>query len=169
MSRSLAYDWTYDDATPFEAFRIRNRLEYLVEKAPALDQHGFKVLELRQRDDLFRCVTRMQVDTDLPGWARRFFQARTTVTQHELWHAPQPDGTRVYDIAAVVTGVPVHIRGRGIVSPEGWRGCRFDLSLVVTSRMPLFGARVEAIVAEQLERTVLGEAEFGRRWLGRTV
>lgn len=164
MTRSLSYECAYD-ISPHEAFRIRNRLEYLQEKSRFLGQHNFAVLELRQRDDRFRCVTRMQVDTDLPVWARRHFRPRNMITQYELWHPPWPDGTRIFDIVATVDAVPVAIRGRGTVTSARNGGCDCQIHIEISSSMAIFGSRLEDLVADQLNRTIAGDRKFALSWL----
>ncbi len=122
-----------------------------------------------RRDGRFRSVTRMDGATEPPGWAGRRLRLRNVITQDELWHDPWADGTRVYDIVTTVANVPVTIRGQGSVSPVGMRSCRYYLDLEVSSRAPGIGKRLEALVAEQVDRTATGEPEFGARWPAQRV
>ena len=122
-----------------------------------------------RRDGRSRSVTRMDGATEPPGWAGRHLRLRTRITRDELWHDPWADGTRVYDIVTTVANVPVTIRGRGSVTPVGMRSRRCYLDLEVSSPAPGIGKRLEALVAEQLDRTATREPELGTRWPAQRV
>jgi hypothetical protein len=165
MTTSLSYRWTHD-VTPLRLFQIRNRLEYLREKGRRLDQFDFHVLELRMRQERFRCVEQMQLEVVLPEWARfTFLRPRNTVTQHEIWRPAEADGTRVCDITVQVRGVPAEITGLGVVSPVGFSSCTYALTLEISSRMPVFGRRLEEFVATQVDRNAAAEGAFSSWWL----
>jgi uncharacterized protein DUF2505 len=168
MTQHLAYRWTYE-VPPLRTFQIRNRLDYLSEKSRRLDQYDLRVLELRERAGLFRCVTRMDLEVVLPGWARHLFKPRNTVTQHEIWHPAETDGSRVCDLTVEVGSVPVKVTGSGRlvpVSPDGFTvtGTDYELEVEVSSRMPVFGRRLEEFVATQVDRNAQGEGDFGHWW-----
>jgi hypothetical protein len=165
----LAYRWTYE-VTPHRAFQIRNRLDFLAQKARQLDQHDPKVLELRERGGRFRCVTQMDIEVILPGWARPLFKPRNTITQYEIWRPAEVDGSRECDVTVEVDHVPVRVTGTGRLRPVSTDGCtvtgtEYQLELDVSSRMPIFGRRLQEFVSTHVARNAEGEGEFGHWWL----
>ncbi len=164
MTQHLSYRWTHD-VTPLRLFQIRNRLEYLTEKGRQLDQFDFHVLELRERGGRFRCIEQMQLEVVLPDWARFLLRPRNHITQYEIWRPAETDGTRICDITVAIKSVPVEVTGLGVVSPVGFSGCQYALDLDVSSRMPIFGRRLEEFVAGQVDRNASAEGAFSTWWL----
>lgn len=163
----ITESWRYDGIPPYRAFQIRNRLEFLEAKGRELNQHEFRVLELRERGGLFRCTSRQLMDVKIPLWLSRVIQPRLLVTQRELWHPPTADGSRRHDIVIEIANAPITIRGRGLLSPEDWVHSRYELSMQVVSHRRLIGPRVERIAAEEIEATIVGERDFAIDWISR--
>ena len=123
------------------------------------------MLELRDRDDRFRCVTRMRMDIDIPAWLRRIVRPRMTLVQYELWRPPEPDGSRRQDIVVEVVGAPLKIEGYGMLRPMEWAGSHYSIRLDITSYRKVIGPRVERVALEQTLERVLGERDFAIRWM----
>ena len=166
MTEHIEFSWVYD-ASPHDVFRMVTRLDHLDEKAAYLGHRGHRILELRERDGIFRSVTRRQVDAELPRWAPGVIQPRNTITQTQLWQQPTYDGSRRYDVHVEVGGVPVTIDGEGVLTGIHYTTTRYDIRLDIHSAMPVLGRRVERLVAAQFETTIDGEHEFRMLWLGR--
>src|SRR5258705_13295948 len=107
---------------------MATRLDHLEEKAHYLGHERHAVLELRERDGLFRSVTESQVDVDLPSWAPRLFAPRNMIRQTQTWHPPSWDGGRRYDSVVELSGVPVRIFGGGELTPVGFGDTRYTIS-----------------------------------------
>ena len=166
MTEHLEFSWMYD-ASPHDVFRMVTRLDHLEEKAAYLGHRGHRMLELRERDGVFRSVTQRQVDVDLPRWAPGFVMPRNTITQTQLWRPPGYDGSRRYDAHVEVGGLPVTIDGEGVLTGVHYTTTRYDIRLDVRSSMPIIGRRVERFVAAQFEQAINGEHDFRLLWLGR--
>src|SRR5689334_3679030 len=115
MTTHIEFDQVYD-VSPHDLFRVVTRLDHLEEKAEYLGHRGHRMLELRERDGLFRSITERMVDVDLPRWAPSFLLPRNTITQQQLWHPPSYDGSRRYDADIEVSRVPVTVTGHGLLT-----------------------------------------------------
>jgi hypothetical protein len=164
MAEHIEFAWVYP-ATPLDVYRMATRLDHLEEKAAYLGHRGHRMLELRERDGVFRSVTQRQIDVNLPGWAKRILNPRNTVTHRQFWGPPTLTGGRRWDIVIEITGVPVRIAGRGALTPLRETSTQCDVALVVQCTMPLFGRRIEKLVAKETRQVMAGEHEFRLRWL----
>jgi hypothetical protein len=166
MPQHIEYAWVYP-ATPLEVFRMATRLDHLEEKAAYLGHRGHRMLELRERDGVFRSVTQRQIDVNLPAWAMRIIGARNTITHRQLWGPPTLAGGRRWDVIIEIAGLPVRMAGRGALTPLGDSSTQCDVSLMVQCTMPLFGRRIEKLVAKETHDVMQGEHEFRLLWLER--
>jgi hypothetical protein len=166
MTEHIQFSEVYD-ASPHDMFRMVTRLDHLEEKAAALGHRGHRMLELRERDGLFRSVTQRDVDVDLPRWAPGFIYPRNTIIQTQLWHPPTYDGSRRYEAYIEVTRVPVTVVGEGVLTGLNYTSTRYDIQLDVRSTFPLVGRKIEKFVAAQFEEAIRDEHEFRLLWMGR--
>ena len=164
MPHTITDVTTFDDLRPYDLFRMRNRLEYLEHKGAALQQEAFRVLELRDRQGRFRCVTRMEVDVALPAWMKRFVRPRMEIVQHEAWYPPQPDGGRRYDFTVDVGNAPVRVTGTGVLTRVDWFSTRYEVQLTVQSTGRLFRERVEQFTADEMQEKIVAERDFMLHW-----
>ena len=163
MTEQLDFGWVYD-LTPLATFRMVTRLEYLTEEARHLDHRQHAVLELREREGLFRYVAQRQVDI---GSRARLFASKPILKQTQIWQLPNWDGFRRFDVTAEISGTSVNITGDGAVTPVGAGGTRLSLSLVIEARGRLAGGRAEAEIAQALSSTIEAEHGFRSIWLER--
>jgi hypothetical protein len=163
VAEQLDFGWVYD-LTPLATFRMVTRLDFLTEEARHLDHRQHSVLELRERDGLFRYVAQRQVDI---GSRARLFSSKPLLKQTQIWQLPNWDGFRRFDVAAEISGTSMNISGDGAVTPVGAGGTRLSLSLVIEARGRLAGGRAEAEVAEALTATIEAEHAFRVTWLER--
>ena len=143
MTEHIEFSWMYD-ASPHDVFRMVTRLDHLDEKAAYLGHRGHRMLELREREGVFR-----------------------SITQTQLWRPPAYDGSRRYDAHVEISGLPVTVDGEGVLTGVHYTTTRYDIQLDVRSSMPLLARRVERFVAAQFENAINGEHEFRMLWLGR--
>lgn len=164
MAEQLDFGWVYE-LTPLATFRMVTRLEHLTEVARHLDHQQHSILELRERQGLFRHVAQRQLDTD--AGRGRFFSSPLMLKQTDIWHPANWDGSRQYESAGEISGMSVSISGGGALTPIGAGGTRLSLSLTIVASGRLSGRRTEAGLAESLTKTIEGEHEFRLIWLGR--
>jgi hypothetical protein len=166
MTEHIEFSEVYD-ASPHDVFRMVTRLDHLEEKAEHLGHRGHRMLELRERDGLFRSVTQRDIDVDLPRWAPGFILPRNTIVQTQLWHPPSYDGSRRYEAYIEVTRVPVTITGGGVLTAINYTATKYDIWLDIRSTFPVVGRKIEKFVAAQFEHGIAGEHDFRLLWLGR--
>lgn len=166
MAEQIKFEWVYP-VTPLVTFRMATRLDHLEAKAQHLGHERHSVLELRERDGVFRSVTQRQVDVDLPLWAARIYKPRNMIKQTQLWQPPSWDGGRRYEAVVEVSGMPVRIYGGGELTPVGFGDTRYTIALTISSRARMIGKRLEQLVTGALERNINGEHDFRQLWLQR--
>lgn len=166
MAEQLDFGWVYD-LTPLATFRMITRLDHLTEEARHLAHQKHSILELREREGLFRYVAQRQLDIDT-GSRVRIFASRPILTQTQIWQPSNWDSSRRYDATGEISGIPVIIVGEGAVTPIGAGGTRLSLSLTIesTSGRPT-GRKTETEIAQLLSRTFEAEHEFRMLWLDR--
>lgn len=70
-------------------------------------------------------------------------------------------------VEAHVEGAPAIVRGEVTLTAEGENASVVTLQGSVEVKIPLFGGKIEAAVAERLSELLAGEAEFTETWLKR--
>jgi hypothetical protein len=167
VAEQLDFGWVYD-LTPLATFRMVTRLEHLTELARHLDHQQHSILELREREGVFRYVAQRQLDLD-SGSRSRLFSSRPVLKQTHIWQPANWDGTRSYESTAEISGMSVSIAGGGAVTPIGAGGTRLSLSLTIAASGRLSGRRTEASIAESLSQTIEAEHQFRLIWLDRAT
>jgi uncharacterized protein DUF2505 len=167
VAEQLDFGWVYD-ITPLATFRMVTRLEHVTEEARHLDHQQHSVLELREREGLFRYVAQRQFDIDSGARGPRFFGSRATVLkQTQIWQPSNWDGSRRYDVTGELSGMAVEIVGDGGLTPIGAGGTRYSVSLTIRSTGRLAGRKAETAIAESLTRTIEAAHAFRTIWLDR--
>jgi hypothetical protein len=164
VAEQIDLGWVYD-LTPLKTFWMVNRLEHLTEQARHLGLQQYSVLELRERDGVFRYVHRRQFDAD--GAKSRMFSGPPMLTWSKTWQPPDWDGSRHFTVEVEIAGLPVKIIGDGGVQRIGAGGTRYSVSLQVAATGRLGGRLTEASIAQSLAATLQGEHEFRTNWLAR--
>jgi len=165
VAEQLDFGWVYD-LTPLATFRMVTRLEHLTEEARHLEHQQHSILELRERDGLFRYVAQRQLDLD-SGSRTRLFSSKPVLKQTHVWQPANWDGSRRFETTGEVAGVAVSIVGGGGLIPIGAGGTRLSLSLTIEATGRLGGRKTESGIAESLTRTIEAEHAFRVIWLDR--
>jgi hypothetical protein len=167
VAEQLDFGWVYD-INPLATFRMLTRLEHVTEEARHLDHQQHSVLELREREGVFRYVAQRQFDVDSGGRSSRFFGSKPPVLkQTQIWQPSNWDGSRRYDFKGEISGMSVDIIGDGGLTPIGAGGTRYSVSLTVRSTGRLAGRKAEAAIAESLTRSIEEAHTFRTIWLDR--
>lgn len=91
----------------------------------------------------------------LPAWARRLLGREQALRQHSAWHRVSPDRVEAR-LEIVPAGLPVQARGIGAIVEQPAGTSRMALDWRVDSSLPVLGARVERLFAQQV-RSALDE------------
>ncbi|MEC3975369.1 DUF2505 domain-containing protein [Amycolatopsis sp. H20-H5] len=135
---------------------LRARLEQL-------GGHAAKLLEHVPADDGVQYKLQQGISADrLPQAVRTLHKGDLIVEREQIWKA---SGTEYIGVAtAVVNGVPGEITSKTKLSEEGGQTV-LRTSGEVKVRIPLFGAKLESVIAEQVTKLLEREAEFTAKWL----
>jgi hypothetical protein len=165
VSEHIEFSWLYP-INPHDLFRMVTRLDHLERKAQHLGHRGHRMLELRERDGIFRSITQREVDVDsTPWWLPSFLLRRSLITQHQLWGPADYAGSRRYDARVELQRVPVNVAGEGTITSVEYTATRYEIRLDITPRSRLIPRRIVQNVTEQLTRTIDDEHEFRLLWL----
>lgn len=137
---------------------LRARLE-------ELGGHSAALLAYEASDAGLRYQLRQGISADkLPQAVRTLHKGDLLVTRTQTWRVSN-DGTGHQGNATVeVGGVPGEITARTALLANGDQTV-LRTSGEVTVRIPLFGGKLESVIAEQVTKLLEREAEFTAKWL----
>jgi hypothetical protein len=135
---------------------LRARLEQL-------GGHDAALLSYEASDAGLRYQLRQGISADkLPQAVRTLHKGDLLVTRTQVW---RPSGAEYQGNASVeVGGVPGEIVARTALLADGAKTV-LRTSGEVTVRIPLFGGKLESVIAEQVTKLLEREAEFSAKWL----
>ena len=154
------------DAAPDIVFAMFGDPEFLRAKLEATDALEYEVVECEATPDGgFRIVTKRTVKADIPGFAKKFFKANTSMTQTEDWEAAS-DGVRAGTWRIEPHGVPVSVSTSGTTRLEAaGEGAVQFITATIKVGVPLIGGKLERFVYDQAKSTMDLEHAFGQQWL----
>lgn len=113
----------------------------------------------------FDMTTVRAVPTDrLPDLARKFVGATMTVTQREVWSAPDADGSRTASITIAVAGAPVDVKATQKLVARGGETV-VELDGQVTSSIPFMGGKIASAAEPYLGKALNLQATQAKAWL----
>jgi hypothetical protein len=135
---------------------LRARLE-------RLGGHGAELLEHADQGDEVRYRLRQGLAAEqLPNAVRSLHRGDLVVWREQTWR-PGRDGYSG-TASAEVGGVPGEIRARTELTGDD-DGALLRITGEVTVRIPLVGAKLESVIAEQVGNLLRRESEFTEQWL----
>ncbi|AXB46622.1 DUF2505 domain-containing protein [Amycolatopsis albispora] len=135
---------------------LRARLDLLGGKHAGLPEHAAD-----QRRAAYKLVQGIGAD-QLPQAVRTFHKGDLIVHREQVWEAAGEGYTGT--AKATVDGVPGEITARTELVPNG-TGATLVTSGEVRVRIPLVGGKLEQVIAEQVTKLLVREAEFTAKWL----
>ena len=120
-------------------------VEVSVEESPS----GLRVTVARDRE------------IALPNFAKKMFQSKNRVVDETVWKRDGERWVAQYEIQ--IPGIPGEVRGRTSIVPSA-DGCRYESNFEVTSKVPLFGGKLESFVADKVEETMRANAERSTKY-----
>jgi hypothetical protein len=153
-------EFSTDIATAYVAVAGESALQARLEE---LGGHGAAVVSYTETAEGVEYELRQGISADkLPGAVRTLHKGDLVVHRTQIW---RPDGDGYLGAATVeVGGVPGQIAARTALDGSGDKSV---LNIVgeVTVRIPLFGAKLESVIAEQVSKLLEHESEFIAKWL----
>lgn len=137
---------------------------YLTERLNAIGGKDAELLNHASRGDEVAYRIRQGVDANrLPGAVRSILGGDLTVEREERW---RPDGDGYISASKVtISGVPAEIKARSRLAGRSEQDCELVVDAEVRVNIPLLGAKLEKVVAEQVIKLLAAEAEFAEKWL----
>jgi hypothetical protein len=100
----------------------------------------------------------------LPSAVRTFLSGDLVVARKEIWRGVG-DGEFEGRLRATIPGVPGEITARTLVADLVEGGCEWVTTAQIRVGIPLLGAKVENLLAEQVRKLMAAETEFTGTWL----
>jgi hypothetical protein len=103
-----------------------------------------------------------EIDSDLPGFAKRLFKPTNTIIERREWRDAGDKKTCKSHIDVV--GTPGKIDSNVTISPSG-SGCTYDIEFEVTAKVPLIRRKLEEFIAKTTAEGMRDEHDYNQRTL----
>jgi len=103
-----------------------------------------------------------EIDSDLPGFAKKLFNATNTIVERREWRDAGDKKTCKSHIDVV--GTPGKIDSNITISPSAG-GCTYDIEFEVTAKVPLIRKKLEEFVAKTTMEGMREEHDYNQRTL----
>jgi hypothetical protein len=163
MARSIDYRSTL--AFPADkVFATMTDEEYLRARLRELGGPGSDLLEHQVGPDGARYKLKQGLsEKDLPPIVGKVMQGDLAIQRTETLRSTGPGGYGG-DVDVAIAGVPASASGTMRLADNG-AGSEFEVHADVEVKVPLFGGKIEEIVAAQVRRLLEAETAFTVRWL----
>jgi len=163
MARSIDYRSTL--AFPAEkVFATMTDEEYLRARLRELGGPGSELLEHEATPESARYRLKQGLsEKDLPPIVGKVMQGDLAIQRTETLRKTGDDAYGG-DVDVAISGVPASASGTMRLAGNG-SGSEFEVRADVEVKVPLFGGKIEEIVAGQVRRLLEAETAFTARWL----
>lgn len=129
-----------------------------------IDDYRFDAFDETERGFLIRILRDIEINgSNIPSFARRFLGRSYTLTQEFLWtHRDQPPYRARYRFA--LGNLPVEVNGDVTITQVDGRA-RQRYVVLVTSNMPLIGAKLAGLVGERVDKALDSDYRGTQRYL----
>ncbi|MBW1757735.1 MAG: DUF2505 domain-containing protein [Deltaproteobacteria bacterium] len=103
-----------------------------------------------------------EIDSDLPGFAKKLFNATNTIIERREWRDAGDKKTCKSHIDVV--GTPGKIDSNVTISPSG-SGCTYDIEFEATAKVPLIRRKLEQFIAKTTAEGMRDEHDYNQRTL----
>ena len=103
-----------------------------------------------------------EIDSDLPGFAKKLFNATNTIVERREWRDAGDKKTCKSHID--VLGTPGKIDSNITISPNG-SGCTYDIAFEATAKVPLIRKKLEEFIAKSTLEGMRDEHDYNQRLL----
>lgn len=100
---------------------------------------------------------------DVPSYARSFVGDSLTVTEVQVWSAPDADGSATASVT-VDFHAPITYTGTIRLTPDAQGSAALNEG-TFTASVPFVGGKVEKVAAEQTQRYLAKEESVAQEWL----
>ncbi len=155
---NLTINYTQDvDAV----YRFVTDPENVKKRCEALGERNVRI-EIEEAGGTTIVTATREIDSDLPGFAKRLFNATNTIIERREWRDAGDKKTCKSHIDVV--GTPGKIDSNVTISPSG-SGCTYDIEFQVTAKVPLIRKKLEEFIAKTTTEGMREEHDYNQRVL----
>jgi hypothetical protein len=155
---NLTIKYTQDVDT---VYRFVTDPENITRRSEALGERNVRV-EIEEKGGTKVVTATREIESDLPGFAKKLFNATNTVIERREWRDAGDKKTCKSHID--VTGTPATIDSNVTISPSG-SGCTYDIEFQVTAKVPLIRKKLEAFISKTTDEGMREEHDYNQRAL----
>ncbi len=136
------------DAPAIEVFALFNEPDFIAGRLEDSGAPNAEVMTVDSTEDGVRIVTRQSIPASvLPSMVASMLQGDPATERIEDWHF---DGEAyVAQFSVTVKGAPASIKGTMTLAPAG-AGSTLVVKGEAVVQIPLFGSKIEAVIADQI-------------------
>ncbi len=154
-SLSVTHQFTASPAQVYALLTDRDFLERRLAETGGIDP---SVVSLEAGAEGATVVTRQSIPASvLPSMVASMISGDPVTERTETWR-PDGDSYRA-DLAVVIKGAPASLKGSMALDPAG-SGSTLTIQGQASVPIPLFGAKIEAVVVEQVTSLISNENEY---------
>jgi hypothetical protein len=166
MARSLEYRATSPHAAD-DVYAVMVDPDYLRARLEHMGGPGARLLSHEAGPDGARYAVRHGLSgADLPPFVAAFLSGDVVIERTETLRRER-EGHYAGDVSVLIRGTPATASGWMRLADLAAGGSEFRVHADVTVQVPLLGSRIEAIVAEQVEKLLDAETAYTLDWLAR--
>jgi len=148
------------DAPVTEVFALFNDPDFIAGRLEDSGAPNAQVMTVDSTADGVKIITRQSIPASvLPSMVASMLQGDPATERTEDWHF---DGEAyVAQFSVIVKGAPATIKGTMTLSPAG-EGSTLVVDGQAAVPIPLFGSKIEAVIAEQIGALLTSEETYTR-------
>ncbi|HEY6879906.1 MAG TPA: DUF2505 domain-containing protein [Polyangiales bacterium] len=156
--RRITYEYASD---PDTVAKLLVDADFLRRRSEAAGDTNVEVKVEELGDGMHITVARNR-EIDLPAFAKKIISPQNRIVEDTTWR--RENGQWVAEYFVQVAGVPGEVRGKSTLKASA-QGTIYESNFQVTSRIPIVGGKLEAVVADKLEETFRINAERNAKQL----
>jgi hypothetical protein len=155
---NLTINYTQDVDT---VYRFVTDPENIKKRCEASGERNVR-MEVQEAGGTKTITSTREIDSDLPGFAKKLFSATNTIIERREWRDAGEKKTCKSHIDVV--GTPGKIDSNVTISPNG-SGCTYDIEFEATAKVPLIRKKLEAFVEKSTMEGMRDEHDYNQREL----
>jgi hypothetical protein len=162
------FEYTQNFAgSPAEVFSVLAQEDFILAKCAATGSLSTQASVNEDTDSHVHTLTSIRVlPADLPAPAKSLVGDTITVTETQIWSAPDPDGARTATVTVEFSG-PMGFTGTLELTPTQAGNTTITTRGTFTANVPFIGGKIEKVAAEQTQRYLSAEERVAGEWLTR--
>ncbi|WP_261856976.1 DUF2505 domain-containing protein [Photobacterium sanguinicancri] len=161
MDISVTHDYQIDLDS---ILRFFSEEDLITDKYAQLSAKNVKVIAIKETEDGFSVATQRDVPANVPAVLKSILGSFNTIHQSETWHW-QGDESLICKMTVEIVGVPAKITGSMLFSEPAKKAggdvaTRNQVTVSVTSAMPLIGSTLVKFISEDIKQQMQSEYEF---------